>query len=62
MPDLLEQGAQWLNDQQREHASRTVVYQRGEHSVDVPAMVGRTVHEVENTYGVIEKVETRDFI
>ena len=62
MPDLLEQGAQWLNDQQREHTSRTVIYQRGELSVEVPATIGRTVHDVENTYGIIEKVETRDFI
>jgi len=62
MPDLLEQGAQWLNNQQREHASRMVVYQRGEKSVEVPATIGRTIHEVENTYGIIEKVETRDFI
>lgn len=62
MPDLLEQGAQWLNDQQREHTSRMVIYQRGELNVEVPATIGRTVHDVENTHGVIEKVETRDFI
>lgn len=62
MADLLEQGATWLNQQRHEHLSRPVIYQRGEASVTLQATIGRTEHEVENGYGVLEKVETRDFI
>jgi len=62
MADLLEQGATWLNQQRHEHLSRPVIYQRGESSVQLQATIGRTEHDVENGYGVLEKFESRDFI
>lgn len=62
MADLLEQGARWLDEQRHEHLTQTVTYRRGEASVELQATIGRTEHEVENGYGVLQKVETRDFL
>ena len=62
MPDLLKTASDWLADQQKTHASRTVTYQRGVDSVQVQAVIGRTVFEVDDGVGVIQKVESRDFL
>ena len=42
MPDLLEQGAAWLDEQRHKHLTRTVTYVRGDDSVDVQATIGQT--------------------
>ena len=42
MPDLLQTGADWLADQMKTHAGRTVTYRRGTDTVDVTATIGRT--------------------
>ena len=42
MPDLLEQGAAWLDEQRHNHLTRTVTYVRGDDSVDVQATIGQT--------------------
>ncbi len=62
MADLLGKAAAWLDDQRVRHLSRPVTYARGEHSVEVQAAVGRTEFEVDNGTGVLEKVESRDFL
>ena len=62
MADLLERASAWLAEQQLKHASRTVQYVRGEDSVYVNAVIGRTLFEVEDAYGVVERTESRDFL
>ena len=62
MADLLGKAAAWLDDQRVRHLSRPVTYARGEHSVEVQAAVGRTEFEVDNGTGILEKVESRDFM
>ena len=62
MPDLLRAGSDWLLDQLKTHASRTVTYERGVDSVDVPAVIGRTVFEIDDDHGAIERFESRDFL
>jgi len=62
MPDLLEQGAAWLEDQRTRHLSRTVTYLRGGDSVDLPATIGRTEFEQADDYGVVHRTESRDFV
>ena len=62
MTDLLEQGAAWLDDQRVKHMSRAVVYCRGDDSAEVQATIGRTVFEIDNGTGVLEKTESRDFL
>ena len=62
MADLLEQGAAWLDRMRQRHAARPVTYCRGEESVEVQATVGRTVFEIADAYGVVERSESRDFL
>ena len=62
MADLLEQASAWLDSQRLKHLSRLVTYQRGGASVDVRATIGRTVFEIDDGYGLIEKVESRDYL
>jgi hypothetical protein len=62
MTDLLEQGSAWLEDQRNAHMTRTVVYQRGGDSVELPATIGRTVSEQADEFGIIHKLESRDFL
>ncbi len=60
--DLLEQGAAWLEDQRTRHMSRTVRYLRGGDGVDLPATIGRTEFEQADEYGVIHRIQSRDFL
>lgn len=62
MADLLANAADWLGGMRVKHLSRIVSYQRGESSIEVAATVGRTTFEVVNEFGVVERVESRDFL
>ena len=62
MADILERGSNWLEDQRVAHASRPVEYQRSESSVEVPASIGRTVFEIDDGVGILERTESRDFL
>ena len=62
MADLLETGSDWLQDQRTKHMSRQVVYQRGSESVSLAATIGRTVFEIDDGQGLLERYESRDFL
>ena len=62
MADLLETGSNWLQDQRTRHLSRTVVYERGADTTTLSATIGRTVFEIDDGHGVIQRHETRDFL
>jgi len=62
MTDLLETASNWLEDQRTKHATRTVTYRRGNDTVQVLASIGRTVFEIDDDYGVLKKIESRDFL
>jgi len=62
MADLLEQGAQFLDDQRHAHMTRTVVYLREPASVEVAATIGRTTFEQADEVGGIQRLESRDFL
>lgn len=62
MTDMLEQGATWLDDQRHQHMTRAVTYVRGTSTVDVQATIGRTVFEQVDEFGIVQKIETRDFL
>jgi hypothetical protein len=62
MADLLETASHWLEEKRTQHLSRTVTYQRGADTVDVPASIGRTTFEVDDGYGIVQKWESRDFL
>jgi hypothetical protein len=62
MTDVLERGSAWLEDQRNRHMTRMVTYQRGGDSVDVAATIGRTEFEQADDFGVIHKIESRDYM
>lgn len=62
MSDLLKQGQAWLADQLTEHASRHVVYRRGDLGVEVSATVGRSTYRQDDGNGVITRSHVRDFL
>ncbi len=62
MADLLCQGAAWLDGQRHTHLTQTVRYQRGADSVELAATIGRTEFEQADEYGVLHRIEARDYI
>lgn len=62
MADLLEQGAQFLDDQRHAHMTRAVVYTRAAASVEVGATIGQTIFEQEYEFGGIQRIQSRDFL
>ena len=62
MADMLEQAAGWLDGMRAAHLSRPVQYCRGGDSVQVAASVGKTVFEIDDGYGAVERFESRDFL
>ena len=62
MPDLLRTGSDWLEAQRTEHMTRSVVYERGDSNVEVPATIGRTLFEVDDGLGVLVRTESRDYL
>ena len=62
MADLLEQGSAWLDQQRVQHMSRSVTYCRGESSVELQATIGKWTFEIDDGMGVLEKIESRDFL
>ena len=62
MADLLQVGSDWLADQMKSHAGRSVTYRRGGDSVTVTATIGRTEFELDDEFGVLRKIESRDFL
>lgn len=62
MSDILEQGSAWLEAQRTRFATRPVVYRRGAASVEVFATIGRTEFQIDNGYGILERIEGRDYL
>ena len=62
MADLLRQGAAWLDGQRHTHLTQTVRYQREAYSVELAATIGRTEFEQADEYGVLHRIEARDYI
>jgi len=62
MANLLKTASSWLEDQRHQHTTETVRYERGIDGVDLAATVGRTLFEVDSGYGVIQRIESRDFL
>jgi len=63
MADLLEAGQQWLAEQLKEHASRSVTYHRGAEAIAVQATIGRTLLKLDDGYGGVRMEWTdRDFL
>ena len=62
MPDLIANGAAWLAEQRKVHLSKEIAYVTGATTVTVLATIGRTEFEVVGEGGVMERIESRDFL
>ena len=62
MTDVLDKGSAWLEDQRNRHMTRMVTYQRDGDSVELAATIGRTEFEQADEFGVIHKIESRDYL
>lgn len=62
MADMLANGAAWLASQLHSSAGRTVTYQRGGSAVDVTATIGRSEFQSQNSQGLIEVWQSRDYL
>ena len=62
MGDLLRDAETWLERKRRNFVTHTVTYSRGEDSVEVLATVGRTEFEQADEYGLVHRLESRDFL
>lgn len=60
--DLLEQASDWLERQRTRFATKVASYQRGDASVSLATTIGKTVVETTGEYGVVEKIESRDYL
>jgi hypothetical protein len=60
--DLLEKGAQWLEAQRHKHMTRSVIYHRGNASVELQATIGRTTFEQTDEHGLVQQIESRDYL
>jgi len=59
---MLRAGQAWLADQLNTHASRSVVYRRGELGVELTAVIGRSPYQQDDGEGVITRAQVRDFL
>ena len=66
MADLLQKGLAWLDDQRHAHMTQTVLYVRdaenASYTVELLATIGRTEFEQADEFGVIHKLQSRDFL
>lgn len=62
MADLLEQGMTFLDEKRHQHMTRAVVYARGASSVEVAATLGATTFEQADAFGIVQNIESRDFL
>jgi hypothetical protein len=60
--NILEDGAQWLADQMEAYVSSSVVYVRGSQQCQLDASLGRTQFEVTDQVGMLQNVDSHDFI
>ena len=59
---MLETAASWAHAQLRQATGKMVTYRRGLVTCDLTAVVGRSEFESRGDYGVVTKVESRDYL
>lgn len=62
MGDLLRDAETWLERKRRNFVTHLVEYSDGDDSVEVLATVGRTEFEQTDEYGLVHRLESRDFL
>ena len=59
---LLDDGVNFVNNLRTRYLTHPVTYNRGPHSVDVAASVGKTIFRITVEYGLTEHYESKDFL
>ena len=62
MSDLLKNGQEWLATKLTNHASREVVYRRGQLGATLQATIGRSMYDQDDDEGIITRSQVRDFL
>ncbi len=62
MPDLLKAASAWLEQQRTQHLTELVTYRRAAETVSVSATIGKTMFEIDDGHGVVQRTESRDFL
>lgn len=66
MADLIQKGLAWLDDQRHAHMTQTVLYVRdtenASYVVELLATIGRTEFEQVDEFGIVHKLQSRDFL
>ena len=62
MTDILQEKLGWLEDYRHQHRTIPVTYHRGTESVEVAATIDKWTFEIDDGMGVLEKIESRDFL
>ncbi len=62
MTNLMEKGAGWLANKLQAHASGQIEYRRDDEAVNVQATIGKTEFEIDDGSGVLQRVESRDYL
>ena len=66
MADVIQKGLAWLDEQRHAHMTRTVLYVRdtenASYIVELLATIGRTEFEQVDEFGIVHKLQSRDFL
>lgn len=62
MVDVLREASEWLEGERDKFLSEPVVYRRGADTVTLNATRGRTIFEIDDGFGSVERWESRDFL
>ena len=62
MSDLLKNGQEWLASKLTQHASRQVVYRRGELGATLQATIGKSMYDQDDGEGIVTRSQVRDFL
>ncbi len=61
MTDMLQKGQEWLASKLTQHASRQVVYRRGELGAALQATIGKSMYDQDDGEGIVTRSQVRDF-
>lgn len=62
MADMLSDGSDWVADQLKSHASRSVTYSRSTASVALTVTIGETIFQAVSEVGAIIHTHSRDYL
>jgi hypothetical protein len=62
MTDMLQKGQEWLASKLTQHASREVVYRRGELGATLQATIGKSMYDQDDGEGIVTRSQVRDFL